>query len=256
MTIEKPAFSQMSQLWDLWREAFGDSGEFLEAFFDTAYSPERCRCAVENGNVAAAVYWFDCTLRGKKIAYIYALATYMAHRGRGIAHRLMDAVHDVLQKQGYEGAVLVPGNENLYNFYAAMGYTGCSPMMEFVCTGAADEVQLRRVTPEEYAQERRDVLSLLEPDAVIQENENMAFLAAQAELYAGQNFLLAAHPDGDTLMGIELLGDPQTAPGIVQTLGYAKGIFRTRGQGKHFAMYRPLGSSTLPAPTYFGLAFD
>lgn len=256
MTIDKPAFSQMSQLWDLWREAFGDSGEFLEAFFDTAYSPERCRCVTENGNVLAAVYWFDCSVRGNKVAYVYALATYMEHRGRGIAHDLMDEVHRVLEQQGYEGAVLVPGTQELFSFYENMGYTGFSPMTEFVCTGAAEEVQLRRVTPEEYAKQRREVLSLLEPDAVIQENENLAFLATQAELYIGQNFLLAAHKDGDTLIGMELLGDPQTAPGIVRTLGYTKGIFRTRGQGKPFAMYRPLGNSTLPAPTYFSLAFD
>lgn len=256
MTIDKPTFSQMSQLWDLWREAFGDSGEFLEAFFDTAYSPDRCRCAVENGKVTAAVYWFDCSVRGRKVAYIYALATHMEHRGRGIAHRLMDEVHRILSQRGYEGVVLVPGTERLYSFYATMGYTGCSPMIEFVCTGAAEEVQLRRVTPEEYARQRREVLSLLEPDAVIQENENIAFLATQAELYIGQNFLLAARQDGDALVGMELLGDPQTAPGIVRALGYTQGTFRTRGQGKHFAMYLPLGSSDLPAPTYFGLAFD
>ena len=256
MIIDKPTDRQISQLWDLWREAFGDSGEFLEAFFDTAYSPDRCRCALENGKVTAAVYWFDCSVRGRKVAYIYALATHMEYRGRGIALRLMVEVHQVLARQGYEGVVLVPGTEHLCSFYETMGYTGCSPMIEFICTGAAEEVQLRRVTPEEYAKQRREVLSLLEPDAVIQENENMAFLATQAELYIGQNFLLAARSDGDTLVGTELLGDPQTAPGIVRALGYTKGTFRTRGQGKPFAMYLPLGGSTLPAPTYFGLAFD
>lgn len=256
MIIDKPAAGQISGLWDLWREAFGDSGEFLEAFFDTAYSPERCLCAAEDARVAAAVYWFDCTVRGKKVAYVYALATALEYRGRGIAHRLMDTLHRTLEQRNYEGVVLVPGTPGLQNFYGSMGYYHCCSVTEFVCTGAAEEVQLRRVTPEEYAQQRRDILALLEPDAVIQENENLAFLATQAELYSGQNFLLAACNDADTLVGIELLGDPQTAPGIVRALGYTKGTFRTRGPGKPFAMYRPLSGSTLPAPTYFGLAFD
>lgn len=256
MTIDKPASGQISQLWDLWREAFGDSGEFLEAFFETAYSPDRCLCATENGTVAAAVYWFNCTCRGRQIAYIYALATAMEYRGRGIAHRLMETVHQTLEQQGYEGIILVPGTQALRGFYEAMGYRTCCRITEFVCAGAADEVQLRRVTPQEYAQQRRELLSLLAPDAVIQENENLAFLATQAELYIGQNFLLAAHSDGDTLIGIELLGDAQMAPGIVQTLGYAKGNFRTLGDGEEFAMYRPLGCSVLPPPSYFGLAFD
>ena len=256
MIIDKPAAGQISGLWDLWREAFGDSGEFLEAFFDTAYSTERCLCVTEDGKVAAAVYWFDCTARGRKIAYVYALATAMEYRGRGIGHRLMDTLHQTLAQQHYEGVVLVPGTPDLQYFYGSMGYYHCCSITEFVCTGAAEEVQLRRVTPEEYAQQRRDILSLLEPDAVIQENENLAFLATQAELYNGQNFLLAARRDGDALVGMELLGDPQTAPGIVRALGCTTGTFRTRGQGKAFAMYLPLGGSTLAAPTYFGLAFD
>ena len=256
MTIEKPIERHISQLWDLWREAFGDSGAFLEAFFTTAYSPERCLCVLDDRKVVAAVYWFDCELRGQKIAYIYALATAMAYRGQGIAHRLMEQIHTQLQDQGYEGIVLVPGNQNLRSFYEALGYGNCCPMAEFVCAGGPEEVQLRRVTPEEYSQQRRDLFSLVEPAGVIQEGENMVFLTTQAELYIGQNFLLAARGEGDTLIGIELLGDPQMAPGIVRTLGYTTGTFRTRGQGKPFAMYRPLGSSTLAPPTYFGLAFD
>lgn len=256
MTIDTPSSGQISQLWNLWRETFGDSGAFLEAFFDTAYSPERCLCVSENSTVAAAVYWFNCTCRGQKLAYIYALATSVKYRGRGVAHRLMDTVHHTLEQQGYEGVILVPVTQTLRGFYEGMGYRTCSRISEFVCGGAADEVQLRRVTPQEYALQRRELLSLLVPDAVIQENENLAFLATQAELYTGQNFLLAAHGDGDTLVGIELLGDAQMAPGIVQALGYTKGNFRTPGDGEDFAMYRPLGGSQLPAPSYFGFAFD
>lgn len=256
MIIDKPADGQIPQLWDLWREAFGDSGEFLDAFFTTAYSPERCLCAVSNGQVLAAVYWFNCQLRGKKIAYLYALATAIGHRGHGIAHILMEQVHAHLARQGYEGAILVPGEEKLFAFYESMGYRTCTRMGELVCAGAPEDVQLRRVTPEEYAKERRNLFALIEPGGVLQEEENLAFLATQAELFIGQNCMLAAVREGTTLVGLELLGDHQLAPGIVQTLGYAMGCFRVRGQSKPFAMYLPLGGSTLDAPTYFGLAFD
>ncbi len=256
MTINKPASTQIPQLWDLWREAFGDSGEFLDAFFETAFSPERCLCATGDGKVVAAVYWFDCELRGKKVAYLYALATAVSHRGHGIAHILMEQVHSLLAQRGYEGVILVPGKENLFSFYESMGYRTCTRMGELVCSGAPEDVQLRRVTPEEYAQERRNLFALIEPGAVLQEGENMAFLSTQAELYIGQNCLLAATREGSTLIGLELLGDHQVAPAIVQTLGYTMGCFRVRGQSRPFAMYLPLGDSTLAAPTYFGLAFD
>lgn len=256
MTIDRPADCHISQLRELWREAFGDSCEFLDAFFTTAYSPARSLCVLDGSNVAAAVYWFDCELQGKKIAYLYALATAIAYRGQGIGHRLMDEVHSRLLQQGYEAVILVPGTEKLAAFYETMGYSSCAPMAEFVCTGAPDAVHLRRVAPEEYARQRRELFSLSEPAGVIQEGENLAFLAAQAELYSGKNFLLAAYGQGDTLVGIEFLGETQMAPGIVQALGYAKGSFRTRGQGRNFAMYRPLRESAPSAPAYFGLAFD
>ena len=57
-------------------------------------------------------------------------------------------------------------------------------------------------------------------------------------------------------MGLELLGDAQMAPGVLQTLGCVSGNFRTRGNGQDFAMYLPLDGGALPQPTYFGLAFD
>lgn len=256
MTIDFPTPSLVPQLRALWQEAFGDSEAYLDSFFSAGYDPRRAMCAVQDGVALSAVYWFHCTLRGKKIAYLYALATAKAYRGRGIAHQLMDAVHAHLEQQGCEGVLLVPGDKALFAFYEAIGYTARTQIREFVCTGAAEEVQLRRIDTEEYARQRRELLEFLEEGGVIQEEENLTLLATQADFYAGQNFLLAARAEGDTLVGLELLGDIQTAPGIVQALGFASGSFRTRGIGSDFALYRPLGGSRLDAPTYFGLAFD
>ena len=61
MTINNPTPSQEPQLWALWREAFGDSEEFLNQFIATAYRSDRCLCAVEDGKVVSAAYWFHCT---------------------------------------------------------------------------------------------------------------------------------------------------------------------------------------------------
>ena len=256
MTIDFPTASLVPQMRALWQEAFGDTEEYLDTFFETGYDPCRAMCAVQDGVVLSAVYWLRCTLRGQKVAYLYALATAKAYQGRGIAHKLMDAVHTTLQQQGYAGAILVPGNEKLFAFYEPMGYRHRTKVTEFFCAGAADEVQLRRINVDAFLAQRRELLSFLEEGGVLQEDENMALLATQANFYAGQNFLLAARAEGDTLIGLELLGDAQTAPGILQSLGYASGKFRTRGNGTDFAVYRPLGDSEPAPPTYFGLAFD
>ena len=255
MTIEKPTAAQQRQLRGLWQEAFGDTEEYLDLFFGAAFSPGRCRCAVEEGTVTAALYWLDCTCRGQKIAYIYAVATAKAFRGRGIASKLLADTHAHLARLGYAGAVLVPGEGPLFGFYEKLGYRVCSRITDFVCAGSAEDVPLRRVDAADFAKQRREILSLLEPGAVLQEGESMALLEAQCRFYAGQNFLLAARADGDVLQGIELLGDPQNAPGIVATLGYREGRFRTRGTARDFAMFRPLAEG-VEAPTYFGLAFD
>ena len=57
------------------------------------------------------------------------------------------------------------------------------------------------------------------------------------------------------LFGAELLGNHESAPGILKALGFSRGSFRMPGDGKPFAMFHPL-KPELPAPTYFGFAFD
>ena len=255
MIIDQPTAAQQRQLRALWQEAFGDSDEYLDIFFGTAFSPNRCRCVAIEGKVVAALYWLDCACRGRKLAYIYAVATAKTHRGQGIASKLLADTHKHLTRLGYAGTVLVPSEKSMFGFYERLGYSVCSRVTDFYCAGGPDEVQLRRVDAADFAKQRREILSLLEPGAVLQEGESMELLAAQCTFYAGQNFLLAARPQGESLLGLELLGDPQQAPGILRSLGYKEGSFRTRGKAREFAMFCPLCADIQP-PTYFGLAFD
>jgi len=253
MNISKPTPAQISSLKSLWQEAFGDTDTFLDIFFKTAFHPDRCRCIFHNETAIAALYWFDCTYENKPLAYIYAVATAKSHRGQGLCRRLMDDTHQTLSELGYEGALLVPGNKELFEMYEKMGYTTCSTIREFQCKASPEESQLCPLSAFEYAKLRK---LLLPKGSVIQEKENLTFLQTQAQFYMGHGFLLAAYGEKDTLYGIELLGDVTAAPAITHSLGYAKGSFRIVGNGKPFAMYHPLGNSTLTAPNYFGFAFD
>ena len=47
-------------------EAFGDSDEFLDGYFDTAYATDRCRCITENGRIAAATMAHLAVLQKKQ----------------------------------------------------------------------------------------------------------------------------------------------------------------------------------------------
>ena len=46
----------------------------------------------------------------------------------------------------------------LFDYYARLGYQRCTRIQEFVCAGAADEVQLRRINAEEFARQRKGSL--------------------------------------------------------------------------------------------------
>lgn len=251
MTIDFPTEKDVKALRSLWREAFGDSEEFLDSFTATAMDASRCLMSIVDGQLAAALYWFDCSCRGKKVAYLYAVATAKAFQGRGICHRLMDRTHEHLQANGYAGTLLVPGETSLFGFYEKMGYQAFCSMQAFPCTPDGDAPALRPVDAAEYGRLRR---TLLPEGAVVQEKENLDFLATIAKFYAGTGFILAASKDGQKLTAYELLGDRTAAPGILSALGCYEGEFRIFGKGAPFAMYRPLTND--PAPSYFAFAFD
>ena len=235
----------------LWKQAFGDPDWFIDAFFDTAYAPERCLYLEEEGSLAAALYWMDCDHRGEKLAYFYAVATGEAFRGRGLCRRLMALAHDTLKEQGYAGCILVPGSDALRQMYSKMGYADCSRVAEILCKPAAIPASLHRLDVQEYARLRREYLP---ENGVRQEGDQLNFLDMQTALYAGDGFLAAASVYEGKVHCMELLGDPNAAPGIVAALGGEEGFFRMPGTDKPFAMYRPLTDA--PAPVYFGLAFD
>ena len=98
---------------DLWKLAFGDSDEVIEAFFRTAFAPERCRYLEIGGQTATALYWFDTQWTGQKFAYLYAVATHPDFRGQGLCRRLMEETHAILTEQGYDGALLMPAEAGL-----------------------------------------------------------------------------------------------------------------------------------------------
>jgi len=239
-SIGHPSETHLEGLQALWIEAFGDTKHFIRLFFDSAYSPKRCLAAFLGGKVVGTLYWFDCEYQGKKLAYLYAVATAKEYRGMGICHSLMTTCHCQLSSFGYTGVLLVPGNGDLSSFYQGLGYEMCSYVREFSCTAEDGEICLRPITREQYAGLRRKFL----PDnSVIQEGENLDFLQTYAQFYVGSNcrdgsvptgnmlpeiFLLAAYREENTLHGIELLGNPTPASHIVSELGCSKGIFHHR----------------------------
>ena len=252
MTFEHPTPGQTPELLALWKTVFGEHDGFWELFLEHGFSPRRCRCIVENGQVTASLCWFDCQCCGQRQAYIYAVLTHPDHRGRGLCRGLLADTHAYLQKAGYAAALLVPAEEPLRGMYRKLGYRDAATVSVVSCGAGEAPLPLRAIGPGEYAALRREFLP---EGGVVQEGENLAFLSQQARFYTGDGFLLAAYSDGDTLHGMELLGSSAAAPGIVKALACKKGHFRTPGTERPFAMMYPLREDAAN-PTYFGFAFD
>lgn len=249
--VLKPDISDIPSLRVLWKRAFSDTDEFLDGFFNTAFSTERCRCVKNENLVIAALYIFDCIYRYEKLAYIYAVATLPEHRGKGIGKALIKETLKQLEKLGYCGAILVPSDDKLFDFYEKLNFKTACYVDKIECFASENPVPLRTVNAKEYGMLRKKYLG---DSAVFQEDENLDFLALGAELYEGDCFLLACRRENGVLFGIELLGNNTYIKDIVYTLGCKRGVFRTAGKNIPFAMHYPI--HCMPAPDYFGLAFD
>lgn len=252
MNFERPGKDQIPRLIQLWKEVFGEYDGFWDLFLETAFLPDHCRCITENGQPVAGLYWFDCSCGCDKIAYVYAVVTDPRHRGRGLCRKLMDDVHTLLKGQDYASVMLVPADEGLRQMYRKMGYEDCTQIGALSSEAGQAAVEIRNVGVEEYATLRR---KLLPEGSVLQEGIQLPFLAAQAQLFAGADFLLAAYLEGETLQGMELLGNPDSAPGILKALGCKKGTFQIPGEENPFAMIHKL-TEKATIPTYFGFSFD
>ncbi len=253
MNIDAPKKENTLGLRALWKEAFGDKDAFLDLFWRVAFSPSRCRCVTVDGRIAAALYWFDASCRGQKIAYLYAIATAKAYRGQGLCRALMENTHRHLEMLGYKGALLVPSEANLFGFYEKLGYQTATYIREQRCQAAQAPLALRPLSVCEYAEKRR---ALLPEGSVWEEGAGLRFLETQAAFYEGEGVLLAARKEGERLFCAELLGDYEKTPAVVAALGCKEGLFRTQGKERPFTMWYPLGKESILPPSYFAFAFD
>lgn len=252
MFAKFPEDRDVPALRKLWQEAFGDTDAFLDKFFFTGYSPDRCRVIMRETQAVAALYWFDCQWNGKKLAYLYAVATAKAFRGQGLCRHLIEDTHKHLLAQGYAGSILVPGSDTLFAMYKKMGYRAATTLREFSQKAGESAFPVKKLSAAEYALYRK---AFLPADSIVQEGPALDFLETYAAFYAGSGCLLCAIRDGQTLIVPEFLGDDTHIPGILRYLNCREGTFRAPGKEKPFTMYCSLtGDPTFPG--YFGHAFD
>ena len=140
--------SDLPAITALWGEAFGDGPEAVSFFFESF--PDCLSYVAEaHGEIAAMVHALPQVLSPDiPAAYVYAVATAKAHRGKGLCRALMAFAETDLKQRGFHCCVLTPGEPSLFRFYEKQGYVVAFTRTRTVFPGgepisAADYVRLR-----------------------------------------------------------------------------------------------------------------
>ena len=236
---------------ELWALAFGDSGPYVDNFFHNYYRPERMIVLEENGLVRAMTAWFDTTfvLPGEeeaRAAYLYAVATAKAHRGKGYAKKLLRRVAE----RGTP-VFLRPMSPSLFDFYKSAGFTPFSPYREW--EGAAEDGDLAgfaALSKEEYLAARD---GFLQPPycRMTADFLSLSFSLGGAVGLDGR-FAALFERSGDTVLFKEWWGDATLAPQAAKFLGATDFVARTPDKNG-----TPFGVGIgIPAGTVFLAALD
>lgn len=251
MTIKNPTPEDVASLRLLWKEAFGDTDAFLDKFFGVGFSANRCRLLSVDGQLAAVLYWFDCSWNEEKVAYLYAVATAKDKQGNGLCRTLMTDTHKHLKALGYAGAALVPGNEGLFSLYGKFGYQPFCPMDTVTIAPGKTPLGVQSIDPTTYGQLRRQYLP---EDSLLQEGVTLDFLATFGSFYNSNGSLFSLYKEQDALYFQEFFGDPESLPGIAAELGATSATVRLPGK-KPYAMYLDFENPER-IPSYLGISLN
>lgn len=253
LCVKNPSAECLPSLKRLWAEAFSDTEEFIDCFFKTAFSPERCLFIKDEEGPLSVLYWFDAEIGTERAAYLYGIATAKRARGKGLCKFLMEKAHKILADSGYSVSLLVPAHKSLFAFYERLGYIACTHISEFCASASGCEaIELKEITKGQYALARRKALPT---GSVIQEGASLDFLEAMGRFYQTEGAILFGYVENGRLICREYIGELQIAGRILASLGLESGSFRTAGNANPFCMCCALSENALP-PKYFGLAFD
>lgn len=281
MHIRLSVPADIPTLRELWELAFGDSGPYVDNFFDNYYRPERMIVLEEAGVVRAMTAWFDTTfaLPGQgeyRAAYLYAVATHPDCRGRGLAGALLAWADEHFRSLGIPAVTTVPAEPSLHNFFAANGFRECFCHDELTIAPEAEgsaPFALDTLTPNAYGELREALLTdsphISFPTDALVYQEGCCHLSGGG-LYAadtgyGVALLCAEGMVDGALLLKELLGQPEACDALLKYLPALlpnfSGAYRVPGKNIPFGMLKWLDKSLAAQWNwdifcYLGLAFD
>jgi len=103
----------------LYLECFNDSKAFTAAVFSQLYRPGDCLVWDEGGTPVAMLFILNPL---DFVGYIFGACTRKDMRRRGVMTAMVLRAEDEMRARGYTVSILIPGNFELFKFYAKLGY--------------------------------------------------------------------------------------------------------------------------------------
>lgn len=228
----------------MWCEAFSDSEEYVNHFFDSNCA--KTYVYTEDDTPVGMVSVFDISLNEKKGGYIYALVVDKQHRGKGVACRLLQFVDKTLKTSGYDFSLAVPSPyESLEPFYKRFGFDREVKLgvAEFDRTENCFEFDFEKATAQEYqvARQNKDgiVLHTDEFYNYIYEDlvsEGVEILKIRTE---SKNIFCVCYNNGEYVIMKELLGEtnPEKIAQIVMKIFDVPKAFVVSSKGENYYPY-------------------
>lgn len=306
MSVKLATTDMIPSLTALWLDAFpGDSAEDAHRFFDHIFvhepqdSSQDEQCFVWWQDEQPVSMMFLLPAQGNfagepplSLRYVYAAATLTSYRGQGIFHRLLNEVHQRLDKRGIDACFLRPAEPSLFDYYARFGYETFFYVKEDALTVNAHPAARHQAAVSSNVDavaltETRNSLLASCPAWVEWPSKWIAYAAEQAVMLGGrvmadcQSFVIC-EPMEHTVRAREWLGSLHEERRLLQEIaGFypsAATIERRQPAGVHdeatsFGMLCPLSekakriisehrlrwespSSSAAQLPYMGLAFD
>ena len=270
MRTRKTTPADIPALKALWNEAFaGDSRQDIDAFFETLYPTASGFCAEdENGDVCSMLFALPQTIvKGEKqlkAAYLYAVATKQAHRGKGCCRAVMAHAEKELRKRYVDALLLSPATEALADFYAELGFTRQTGANRRIMDCTAANGQATEIGVQDYAGLRET--ALWDIPHVRYDKAQLEYAVSGGKFYclmAGYSMGCAAAKtaeDGAQAFVYELLPDSTIIGALAEKLGAGKYEVQTAldGQnGETWCMLKWLDKEYPEfEPVYMGFALE
>lgn len=197
-----PCAALLPQLKLLWRSVFGDSEEFVEAFFNCYNVCDVAHTLTAGNEVVAMLYALPCSIECDgailPAAYLYAIAVREDYRGRGLMRQLVERSEASLRSSGVRATLLVPADEGLFALYERLGYSVCA-RREIQSLALRDSVSrglvVEKATPDEAVFAFVQALSLRRSGAVVHTVETLSLNLRDCEMSGGGLFVARVGSD-------------------------------------------------------------